>query len=382
PLARTLLTMADDYLERQRRRGKRDYTDQLLDTIELFKKNREAVPRYEHVLVDEYQDVNDQQITLLELLEPANLFCVGDPRQSIYGWRGSKLDHILAFPERHPKAAVIQLTKNYRCAQDILDLCNDVIKKTGYPDLQATTKERGVITIKHHATEDEQVSAVTKAIKGYQGDKRDIFVLARTNKALEKVQRALAAHGIDYLLRTDELKRTSIDPKQDQVTLATIHAIKGLEAKHVHVINANTNNFPCKASDHPVMDLFHLHDDYDSYAEELRVLYVALSRARQTLHISYTGAPTTFLPATTSRPAQRQLTTSDDAAALMHLRRWRYRQAEEKGVPAYVICPDNTLEALITQKPRTPEELSRIPGLGPHRVATFGDALLEQLTLL
>ena len=77
----------------------RDYTDQIIDTINFFKKSRENIPYFEHVLVDEYQDVNAKQVELLKLLNPKNIFAVGDPRQSIFGWRGSDINFILKFQD-------------------------------------------------------------------------------------------------------------------------------------------------------------------------------------------------------------------------------------------------------------------------------------------
>ena len=77
--------------------GLRDYTDQLIDAVSFLKKSPLSIPQFEHVLVDEYQDVNSMQIELLKILNPANLFAVGDPRQSIFGWRGSEIKYVLDF---------------------------------------------------------------------------------------------------------------------------------------------------------------------------------------------------------------------------------------------------------------------------------------------
>ena len=128
-------------------------------------------------------------------------------------------------------------------------------------------------------------------------------------------------------------------------------------------------------------------EDYDTYAEELRVLYVALSRAQDELHVTYTGNPSPFLPSSVfakPRTTQKELGLrgADDAAAMMKLRQWRYHEAKRKGVPAYVVCSDATLEALLQHKPQTPEELHGIPGLGQKRVAEHADSLLDVLKTL
>ncbi|MCK4555835.1 MAG: UvrD-helicase domain-containing protein, partial [Candidatus Aenigmarchaeota archaeon] len=82
--------------------GLRDFADQLVDTIKLFENHPELIPKFDHVLIDEYQDVNSTQIKLIDILKPPNLFCVGDPRQSIYGWRGSDIRYILNFEDKYP----------------------------------------------------------------------------------------------------------------------------------------------------------------------------------------------------------------------------------------------------------------------------------------
>jgi superfamily I DNA/RNA helicase len=383
PLAKLLIHMAQTYLTLLRKKGLRDYTDQLVDVIHLYEQYSKLIPQYDYLLVDEYQDVNDQQIRLIELLQAQNLFVVGDPRQSIYGWRGSKMNHILSFPQKYPHTTIIQLIKNYRSTPAIVKLCNKVIETAGYPNLESTTEDTGNIILQHYATEDEQASAITQKIKSYEGNKKDIFVLARTNKTLDKFKDYFAAHAISYLLRTDEQKNLGKEAEQNQVTLATVHAIKGLEAKEVYLVNANTMNFPCKASDHPVMELFHLQEDYDAKAEELRVLYVALSRAKEMLHIGYTGALTSFIPDEVIAPHKKQkqntLKKTVHPGAMMQLRQWRYKLAKERGCPAYIICSDKTLEALLSMQPTSIEELYTIPGLGQVKIQDFGEELLLEL---
>ena len=120
--------------------GLRDYTDQLIHCMNFFRQNPNHVPIFEHVLVDEYQDVNSAQIELIDLLNPSNLFCVGDPRQSIFGWRGSQIRYILNFEEKHPDCEIITLTKNYRSTKHIVELINNSIRNMGLADLEPSTE--------------------------------------------------------------------------------------------------------------------------------------------------------------------------------------------------------------------------------------------------
>jgi DNA helicase-2/ATP-dependent DNA helicase PcrA len=113
-----------------------DFGDLLLHLVELLRTNEEVrlkyQRRFEHVLVDEFQDTNPVQYQLLELLAPkapvpANLVVVGDDDQSIYRWRGANVDNILGFDREYPGAKVVKLEQNYRSDQTILEAAHAVI---------------------------------------------------------------------------------------------------------------------------------------------------------------------------------------------------------------------------------------------------------------
>jgi DNA helicase-2/ATP-dependent DNA helicase PcrA len=124
---------AQGYTEAKREQGLVDYDDLLFLTEELLKDNRELArslgQRWQHLLVDEYQDTNAVQARLLKLLagEKANMMVVGDDAQSIYAFRGARYRNILEFPQMFPGTRVVKLEQNYRSTQPILDLGNAVI---------------------------------------------------------------------------------------------------------------------------------------------------------------------------------------------------------------------------------------------------------------
>ncbi len=110
-----------------------DFDDLLVravNVLELFPEVRAAYQEaFRQILVDEYQDTNQVQYRWLELLagERRNLTVVGDPDQSIYGFRGADIHNILSFEEQFPDAKVVKLEQNYRSTQTILDAANAVI---------------------------------------------------------------------------------------------------------------------------------------------------------------------------------------------------------------------------------------------------------------
>lgn len=281
--------------------GLRDYTDQVLDTIGFFTKNKNHVPEFDNILVDEYQDVNAMQIKLLDLLfeknPNVNLFAVGDPRQSIFGWRGSDINYILKFKDKYPGCEVVNLIKNYRSSKKIVDFMNYSIKEMKVPDLNSEKNEEAEIKFYDFESEEAEQIYLLNSIKGFLNSGisgEEIFILARTNRQLNELSQKMKVAGISHVLKTDEQKNPVLS-KSGDVTLATIHAIKGLEAKIVFVIGCTENNFPCKASDHPVIEIVKTGmQDYDREEEERRLFYVAISRAKEKLFLSYSGKKPTY----------------------------------------------------------------------------------------
>ncbi|HIG75858.1 MAG TPA: ATP-dependent helicase, partial [Bacteroidetes bacterium] len=146
-----LAALAVAFRETKRRYGLADYDDLLGLTLELLT-SRESVRqqvagRLQHVLVDEYQDVNGVQAALVEQLASVhgNVTAVGDDAQSIYRFRGADVGHILAFPERFPGARVLKLEENYRSTQPILTVSNAVLAgaREKYDKRLFTRKEGG-----------------------------------------------------------------------------------------------------------------------------------------------------------------------------------------------------------------------------------------------
>ena len=188
---------------------------------------------------------------------------------------------------------LIHLRKNYRSTKDILQFMNQTIKEMRLPDLEHHREEIGGIKIIEMSGDEAERMFVLGKILESKNPREEIFVLARTNKQLTMFSDILKQHNIPHVLKTDEI-RTNINAKPGEITLATIHAIKGLEAKEVYLIGASKQNFPCRASDHPAIEMIKL-ESYNKDAEEKRLFYVAISRAKDNLMITYSGKRTGYL---------------------------------------------------------------------------------------
>ncbi len=135
-----------------------DFDDLIMNTIELFVKHPDVLAfyqrKFQYIHVDEYQDTNHAQYTLVKLLAARfkNLCVVGDADQSIYGWRGADMQNILDFEKDYPDAKVILLEQNYRSTQTILEAANQVIENNTNRRAkklwtEQTSGERSFITV-------------------------------------------------------------------------------------------------------------------------------------------------------------------------------------------------------------------------------------------
>ncbi|MBI3034656.1 UvrD-helicase domain-containing protein [Candidatus Woesearchaeota archaeon] len=388
-MVQKVCSFLDEFMKRE---GLRDYADQLIDAIKLLREHRELVPAFEHVLIDEYQDVNNQQVELVDLLNPKNLFCVGDPRQSIFGWRGSDIRHILGFEEKYPDCEVITLTKNYRSTQHIVSLVNESIRNMRLPDLESAASGEKDVRLLNFESEDAEFEFAIQRILSCQVDRKEIFVLARTNRQLIELSELMRLRGISHIVRSDEL-RNPVAAGEGDVTLATIHAIKGMEADMVFVMGCTSSNFPCRGSEHPIVDAVAV-EEYDKEEEERRLFYVAMSRARKTIYLCYSGkSPTSFInekmkgmlngPGVNEetreslRPASYSLSRTSSAETLLRLKSWRRELSTRGNVAAFMILHDSTLMDIVDKMPANEQDLEGIRGLGPVKIMKYGKDILR-----
>jgi DNA helicase-2/ATP-dependent DNA helicase PcrA len=122
-----------EYEDRLMQMNSVDFDNILLKARDILKNHKDIREYYQkyfsYILVDEYQDTNDlqEEITRLLLGNHGNLFCVGDDWQAVYGFRGSNVDHFLSFPEKYKNSKIFILEENYRSADEIVQIANDLI---------------------------------------------------------------------------------------------------------------------------------------------------------------------------------------------------------------------------------------------------------------
>ena len=193
--------------------GAVDFDDLLLLTERLFKEHPEIrqqeASRFDHILVDEYQDTNTSQYRIVKgLADPhRNLCVVGDDDQSIYGWRGAEVEHILSFHKDWPDAKVIRLEDNYRSTEAIIEKANTLIRfnKTRHDKILKAARPNGEVpSIRQYANEtveaQETVYDLRRRLEVPGREPRDFAILFRTNEQPRIFETELRKAKLPYIL--------------------------------------------------------------------------------------------------------------------------------------------------------------------------------------
>jgi DNA helicase-2/ATP-dependent DNA helicase PcrA len=188
-----------------------DFGDLLLQTTVLFERYPEVLAHYrrrwQYVLIDEYQDTNRVQYKLVQQLagEHKNLCVVGDPDQSVYGWRGADVRNILDFEHDFPEAKVVRLERNYRSTQPILDGASAVVaNNVARLEKRLWTDREGGDRIRLYTALDDRdeaqfvVREIIEAVRQSGRPYRDFAIFYRTNAQSRLFEEELLKYDVPY----------------------------------------------------------------------------------------------------------------------------------------------------------------------------------------
>jgi DNA helicase II / ATP-dependent DNA helicase PcrA len=446
------------YEDRKQAASYADFEDLLELTIRFFDEDPHALAelreRYTAFTVDEYQDVNLLQQTLLERwLGPRDDLCaVGDDYQSIYAFTGATPRYLLELPARFPEAAVVRLEANYRSTAQVLELANRIVPRLGGAEkvLRPTCGDGPEAAVQAFASPEAEADFVVERIQAIVAEgvpHEEIAVLCRTNARLADFEEVFHAARIPFqgaallsreaarrLLRRlreresvgvaatvraladeagwfedppeglgerelvrqadlgrlvalaaefDDGERTtshfvaelerrfgSTGAERRGVHLLTLHGAKGLEFEAVFLPRVQERELPVRQA-----------KTDEQLAEERRLLYVGMTRAKRHLAITWSGLPSRFLAelgVQRAAPSSRREREPDDPVYAA-LKQWRLRRATTDELPAYVVFHNTTLAEIAGRRPRDLSELGAVPGVGPTKLERYGEEVLAVL---
>ena len=434
-----------EYERRKAEEGLIDFEDLLELAIRLFTNDDAAREtfraQYRAFTVDEYQDVNLLQQTLLDLWlgDRDDLCVVGDDYQSIYSFTGASPEHLLGMPDRFPDALVVRLEENYRSTPQVLALANRLVPNLGGAEktLRPTRTDGPEPVVRPYPSLEEEDAAIVAAIRELDCPLEEIAILARTNARLTDFEELLHDAGLPFqgasLLERDAARRLcrrlerAPDPAGEAVRAAaleagwleqppeklgereqvrqydlarlvslathfdggasafvadlrerfapggdgargvhllTFHRAKGLEFEAVFLPRLQAKELPAKQARTP-----------DEVAEERRLLYVGMTRAKRVLWLGWSGKRSPFLAelgVTQHAPTEKREWSGD----AQRLREWRLERAKADNVPPYVVFHDAVLHAIAAARPASLGELAQISGVGPAKLERYGADVL------
>jgi DNA helicase-2/ATP-dependent DNA helicase PcrA len=432
-----------EYEKRKEAAGAIDFEDLLERAIRLLDEDEGARAlvreRWRAFTVDEYQDVNVLQQSLLDLWlgERDDVCVVGDDYQSIYGFTGASAEWLLALPERFPHAHVVRLEQNYRSTPQVLELANRLVPKLGgsAKTLRATLPDGPEPDVQPGVAVAARIAELAAA--GVPLEEQ--AVLVRTNARAADFEEELHDAGIPFqgasLLARDAarrlLKALPSDPvpaaevvrgvavaqgwledppeklgEREQTRQADLARLVRLAqefdgtvpefvdwlrerfgasaGRGVHLLTLHrAKGLEFEAVHLPRLEeneLPHRRADVD---EERRLLYVGLTRAKRHLLVTWAGKPSRFLGELGVARPRNQVASGNVAAdqgpVFGALREWRLERAKADEVPAYVVFHNATLAEIADRQPRTLSELALVPGVGPAKLERYGEEVLAAL---
>jgi DNA helicase-4 len=255
-----------------------DFNDMLIDAIDLIKQGKYH-SNFRYILVDEFQDISITRYSFLKALQNQNeakLFCVGDDWQSIYRFTGSDISIMVDFQKNFKFNEILTLSQTFRFNNKISDFSTRFILQNP-------------LQIKKHLKTNKLVEKPAVMI-----------VRGKTEFVLEEILRNLSTN-LEKEATAYIIGRYNPKPEQGylleypkrirnlSIKYTTAHSSKGLEADYVIVVGLNDGRlgFPCQITDDPVLNLVLAREDEFPNAEERRLFYVAITRARKQVYLIY-----------------------------------------------------------------------------------------------
>lgn len=305
--------LLNEYTRRVREQGAIDFEDMLLEGARLLENNLVSSP-YKLILVDEFQDVSASKARFIKALlaqhEDSVLFGVGDDWQAINGFAGSDLRYFMQFADAFGYTAEHYLTETFRCSQSIADV--------GALFIQENTRGQKLKSVRSRSKAQGGVDLIDyKDKKEFEARLRAELDILYNQAERNNTQYSVHVLGRYRLGKMYDVSAATINSLQTDygrhltIEYLTAHGAKGLEADFVFVVGLGGKRltFPCNIPSDPLVELLTAKEDEYPHAEERRLFYVAVTRAKQKVFLFFPkDSPSPFVDELVSVKYAQQVT--------------------------------------------------------------------------
>ncbi|WP_410320111.1 UvrD-helicase domain-containing protein [Methanobrevibacter sp.] len=281
--------------------GNLSHNHEIINALNLII-NKEYKPKFDYIFIDEYQDINPVRCKLLQELQKnsnSKIFVVGDDWQSIYGFAGSDVELFTNFDKYFKNPEVIYIEENRRNPQKLIDITSDFISKNPSQEKKNLNNSRKPLEsnltpikiVKYLFNNKKskllKLDAIITNILEYS-KKPEIYILGRNKKDIYDY----LGNILFKIVEKNNVKKIIYSEKPDlDIKYMTIHQAKGLDADEVIVLNFEDkyDGFPNKMDDDPILKFVKDENNECEFAEERRLLYVALTRTRNNVYLMASG---------------------------------------------------------------------------------------------
>lgn len=279
----------DEYERTLRQSYEIDFTDAIIQATELCRKG--LWQRYEYILVDEFQDISVDRYKFLQALRSESpktkLFCVGDDWQSIFRFAGSDMSLVYDFEKYFGFTEQCKIETTYRFHQPLIDKSSEFIMKNKEQKDKTIKSPSGDTNstflnfVKCNGDDEDGVLKEVQKIVGSIPTNQSILLLGRYN---------YDAMSVGFKGKIDmKDNRIMVKIGRREIPFLSVHSAKGLEADNVILVNCNQGayGFPSLIEDDPILDFVLSKSEAYPFAEERRLFYVAMTRARMKMYVLY-----------------------------------------------------------------------------------------------
>lgn len=278
-----------------------DFTDVIIKATEICK-NNSGLATYDYILVDEFQDISKDRYQFLKSLRHnsplTKLFCVGDDWQSIYRFSGSDMALFYEFEKFFGFTDECQIETTYRFGNPLIAKSSEFIlknKNQKKKKVKSNSREKETYIHIHEYDSDETQARTLIHIVTHVPEDQSILILGRYGFSYKSLVSNSNGRIRCASNRSDEVSLNICDRK---CNFLTVHKAKGLEADVVIILSccSDIHGFPSNISDDPILNYLLSASDTFEFAEERRLFYVAITRARKHTHIMFDSkAPSIFI---------------------------------------------------------------------------------------